>query len=140
MKKINRPQSIDWYAAVLQNNNIYMSNCSCKINQLVCVSAVQVQVSIYLYCIFKIFIFVVIKSLRMFGTMFWIWFVSYKTVKHKHKFSLITRIILQKHKYDIQIFPNYSWTRLPASRSSSVGPEGHFSFFHPKVKVKKQYP
>ena len=27
-------------------------------------------------------------------------------------------------------------TRLPASRSSSVGPEGHFSFFHPKVKVK----
>ena len=28
-------------------------------------------------------------------------------------------------------------TRLPASRSSSVGPEGRFSFFHPKVKVKK---
>ena len=25
------------------------------------------------------------------------------------KFLLITRIILQKHKYDIQIFPNYSW-------------------------------
>ena len=30
-------------------------------------------------------------------------------------------------------------TRLPASRSSSVGPEGRFSFFHPKVKVKKTY-
>ena len=30
-----------------------------------------------------------------------------------------------------------SLTRLPASRSSSVGPEGRFSFFHPKVKVKK---
>ena len=29
------------------------------------------------------------------------------------------------------------YTRLPASRSSSVGPEGCFSFFHPKVKVKK---
>ena len=28
-------------------------------------------------------------------------------------------------------------TRLPASRSSSVGPEGSFSFMHPKVKVKK---
>ena len=28
-------------------------------------------------------------------------------------------------------------TRVPASRSSSVGPEGRFSFFHPKVKVKK---
>ena len=27
--------------------------------------------------------------------------------------------------------------QLTASRSSSVGPEGHFSFFHPKVKVKK---
>ena len=26
---------------------------------------------------------------------------------------------------------------MPASRSSSVGPEGRFSFFHPKVKVKK---
>ena len=25
------------------------------------------------------------------------------------KFLLITRIILQKHKYDIQIFPKYSW-------------------------------
>ena len=25
-------------------------------------------------------------------------------------------------------------TRLPASRSSSVGPEGRFSFCHPKVK------
>ena len=28
-------------------------------------------------------------------------------------------------------------TRLPASRSSSIGPEGRFSFFHPKVKVKE---
>ena len=28
-------------------------------------------------------------------------------------------------------------TRLPASRSSSDGPEGRFSFFHPKVKVQK---
>ena len=28
-------------------------------------------------------------------------------------------------------------TRVPASRSSSVGPKGRFSFFHPKVKVKK---
>ena len=27
-------------------------------------------------------------------------------------------------------------TRLPASRSSSIGPEGRFSFFHPKIKVK----
>ena len=26
-------------------------------------------------------------------------------------------------------------TRLPASRSSSIGPEDRFSFFHPKVKV-----
>ena len=26
---------------------------------------------------------------------------------------------------------------MPASRSSSDGPEGRFSFFHPKVKVKK---
>ena len=26
---------------------------------------------------------------------------------------------------------------MPASRSSSVRPEGRFSFFHPKVKVKK---
>ena len=32
---------------------------------------------------------------------------------------------------------NIMSTRLPASRSSSVGPEGHFSFFHPKVKVKE---
>ena len=29
-------------------------------------------------------------------------------------------------------------TRLPASRSSSIEPEGHFSFFHPKVKVKER--
>ena len=28
-------------------------------------------------------------------------------------------------------------TRLPASRSSSIGPEGCFSFFHPKVEVKE---
>ena len=28
-------------------------------------------------------------------------------------------------------------TRLPASRSSSVGPEGRFLFFHPKVKFKE---
>ena len=28
-------------------------------------------------------------------------------------------------------------TRLSASRSSSVGPEGHFSFFHPKVKAQE---
>ena len=28
-------------------------------------------------------------------------------------------------------------TRLPASRSSSIGPEGCFSFLHPKVKVNK---
>ena len=27
-------------------------------------------------------------------------------------------------------------TRLPASRSSSIGPEGRFLFFHHKVKVK----
>ena len=27
---------------------------------------------------------------------------------------------------------------LPASRSSSIGPEGRFSFFHPKVKDKEQ--
>ena len=27
---------------------------------------------------------------------------------------------------------------LPASRSSSIGPEGRFSFFHPKVKVKER--
>ena len=27
---------------------------------------------------------------------------------------------------------------MPASRSSSIGPEGHFSFFHPKVKVKER--
>ena len=26
---------------------------------------------------------------------------------------------------------------MPAARSSSDGPEGRFSFFHPKVKVKK---
>ena len=32
---------------------------------------------------------------------------------------------------------NIMSTRLPASRSSSVGPEGHFSLFHPKVKVKE---
>ena len=34
---------------------------------------------------------------------------------------------------------NFSKTRkqLPTSRSSSVGPEGRFLFFHPKVKVKK---
>ena len=28
-------------------------------------------------------------------------------------------------------------TRLPASRSSSIGPEGRFLFLHPKVKVKE---
>ena len=28
-------------------------------------------------------------------------------------------------------------TRLPASRSSSIGPEGHFLFFHPKVKAQE---
>ena len=28
-------------------------------------------------------------------------------------------------------------TRLPASRSSSIGPEGCFSFFHHKVKIKR---
>ena len=27
--------------------------------------------------------------------------------------------------------------QLTASRSSSVGPEGHFSFFHPKVKAQE---
>ena len=31
---------------------------------------------------------------------------------------------------------NNTKTRLPASRSSSIGPEGCFSFLHPKVKVK----
>ena len=30
------------YAADLQNNNIYVSNCSSKINQLICVSTIQV--------------------------------------------------------------------------------------------------
>ena len=29
-------------------------------------------------------------------------------------------------------------TRLPASRSSSIGPEARFSFFQPKVKVKER--
>ena len=29
-------------------------------------------------------------------------------------------------------------TKLPASRSSSIGPEGRFLFFHPKVKVKER--
>ena len=29
-------------------------------------------------------------------------------------------------------------TRLLASRSSSIGPEGRFLFFHPKVKVKER--
>ena len=29
-------------------------------------------------------------------------------------------------------------TRLPASRSSSIGPEGRFLFLHPKVKVKER--
>ena len=33
--------------------------------------------------------------------------------------------------------PFFIETRLPASRSSSIGPEGRFSFFHPKVKVKE---
>ena len=33
---------------------------------------------------------------------------------------------------------NKEKTRLPASRSSSIGPEGRFSFFHPKVKVKER--
>ena len=33
--------------------------------------------------------------------------------------------------------PFFIETRLPASRSSSDGPEGRFSFFHPKVKVQK---
>ena len=29
-------------------------------------------------------------------------------------------------------------TRLPASRSSSIGPEGRFLFLYPKVKVKER--
>ena len=37
--------------------------------------------------------------------------------------------------YKLQI--KVKLTRLPASRSSSVGPEGRFLFFHPKVKVKE---
>ena len=32
---------------------------------------------------------------------------------------------------------NTTYTILPASRSSSVGPEGCFLFFHPKVKVQE---
>ena len=35
--------------------------------------------------------------------------VGHISHQNLRKFSLITRIILQKHKYDIQIFPNYSW-------------------------------
>ena len=38
--------------------------------------------------------------------------------------------------YKLQI--KVKLTRLPASRSSSVGPEGRFLFFHPKVKVKER--
>ena len=40
------------------------------------------------------------------------------------------------------LIPNNKWlritTRLPASRSSSIGPKGCFSFLHPKVKVKER--
>ena len=40
------------------------------------------------------------------------------------------------------LIPNNKWlritTRLPASRSSSIGPEDSFSFLHPKVKVKER--
>ena len=46
---------------------------------------------------------------------------------HRH----LSRVLEQK------CYSILKQTRLPASRSSSVGPEGCFSFFHPKVKVKK---
>ena len=36
--------------------------------------------------------------------------------------------------YFFPVPPYYLKTRLPALRSSSVGPEGCFLFFHPKVK------
>ena len=39
---------------------------------------------------------------------------------------------LEMHLKSFEVFLNFYWsTRLPASRSSSVGPEGHFSFFYP---------
>ena len=44
--------------------------------------------------------------------------------------------IISKQK-DNKSINNLNLTRLPASRSSSVGPEGCFLFFHPKVEVKE---
>ena len=43
---------------------------------------------------------------RLLGFRILVGHISHQNLR---KFSLITRIILQKHKYDIQIFPNYSW-------------------------------
>ena len=43
------------------------------------------------------------------------------------------------HQHKVECEVNFQkQTRLPASRSSSIGPEGCFSFFHPKVKVKER--
>ena len=62
--------------------------------------------------------------------------------KEKRAVRLSTRPVAAVKGKDIsELFaspdPEVRVTRLPASRSSSIGPEGCFSFFYFKVKVKE---
>ena len=97
-----------------------------------------------LYLLLLTFVFIIFKFLI--DTIYCIKFhackMKTKISLHifKYEFLCVIDILRFDLKESFWYFIFFKKTRLPASRSSSIGPEGRFSFFHPKVKVKKQYP